>query len=231
MFRRYLMLLLLISACLSLAPTFSQTKKSPNLKGWGDVTDPDGDCKIQIKKSKLLITVPGTLHDLNPRNNKINAPFVLQEVEGDFSVQVKISGDFQPGEKSTAPNSPPFNGADLLLWQDDKNYLRLERNIWFASDSKYTCHPPLFEQCQNGEYTNHNPTTTTESFFKRSTYLCFERRGDKITAALSHDGKSWSIVKEIIAAYSTKVRVGVAAINTSAKPFTVEFAEFKLVKS
>jgi hypothetical protein len=38
-------------------------------------------------------------------------------------------------------------------------------------------------------------------------------------------------VKEIIAAYSTKVRVGVAAINTSAKPFTVEFAEFKLVKS
>jgi len=209
----------------------AQEKKAQMLKGWGDVTDPDGDCKIQIKKSKLLITVPGTLHDLNPRNNKINAPFVLQEIEGDFSAQVKVSGDFQPGEKSTAPNSPPFNGAGLLLWQDDKNYLRLERNVWFASDGKYTCHPPLFEQCQNGEYTNHNSATTTEPFFKRSTHLRFERRGDKITAALSHDGKIWSIVKEIIAPYSSKVKVGVDAINTSTKPFTVEFDELKLIKS
>jgi len=231
MVRRCLILLLFISVCLSLAPTFSQTKNSKNLNGWGDVTDPDSDCEIQIKKSKLLITVPGTLHDLNPRNNKINAPFVLQEVEGDFSVQVKVSGDFQPGEKSTAPNSPPFNGAGLLLWQDDKNYLRLERNVWFASDGKYTCHPPLFEQCQNGEYTNHNPTTTTEPFFKNATYLRFERRGDKITSALSYDGKTWSIVKEITAPYSPKVKVGVDAINTSAKPFMVEFDEFKLIKS
>jgi regulation of enolase protein 1 (concanavalin A-like superfamily) len=231
MFRRYFMLLLLINVCLSLAPIFSQTKKSSNLKGWGVVTDPDGDCKFQTKKSKLIITLPGTLHDLNPRNNKINAPLVLQEVEGNFSVQVKISGDFQPGEKSTAPNSPPFNGAGLLLWQDEKNYLRLERNLWFASDGKYTCHPPLFEQCQNGEYTNHNPATTTEPFFKHSTYLRFERRGDKVIAALSHDGKTWPIVKEIIAPYSAQVKVGVDAINTSAKPFTVEFAELKLVKS
>ncbi len=231
MFRRFPTLFLLISVCLLITPIFSQSLKSPILKGWGDVTDPDGDCTIQLKKNKLLITVPGTLHDLNPRNNKINAPLVLREVEGDFSVQVKVSGDFQPGEKSTAPNSPPFNGAGLLLWQDDKNYLRLERNVWFASDSKYTCHPPLFEQCQNGGYTNHNPATTTEPFFKRSIYLRFERRDDKITAAFSHDGKIWSTVKEITTPYSAKVKVGVDAINTSTKPFSVEFAEYKLVKS
>ena len=31
-------------------------------KGWGDVIDPDGDCKVALEAGKLTIAVPGTLH-------------------------------------------------------------------------------------------------------------------------------------------------------------------------
>ena len=219
-----------IGLCLTIAPALSQTQQATSLPGWGDVIDPDGDCLVRAEKGKLTITVPGTLHDLNPRNNNINAPLVLQEIAGDFTLEVKIVGDFQPEAKSTATNSPPFNGAGLLLWQDEQNYLRLERNVWIGEDGKLTCHPPLFEQCQNGQYTNHNPTTTTAPFYKKSLYLRFERRGEKIIAAFSHEGKTWTTVKEIVASYAAKVKVGVAAINTSEKPFNVKFEHFKLTK-
>src|SRR4051812_14129390 len=75
------------------------------VKGWGVVSDPDGDCTLKEANGKLTITVPPTLHDLNPRSGKLNAPRVTREIEGDFVVQVKVSGAFRPGEKSTAPQS------------------------------------------------------------------------------------------------------------------------------
>ncbi|MEK7728317.1 MAG: DUF1349 domain-containing protein [candidate division KSB1 bacterium] len=201
------------------------------LKGWGEVIDPDGDCVVKLDKQKLLITVPGTLHDLNPRNGKINAPLVLQNVAGDFEVQVRVSGAFQPGKETTAPKSHAFNGAGLLLWQDEKNYLRLERNVWIGDDGKLTCFPPLLEQCQDGQYAILNGASTTDPFFQgRSTWLRLARRGEKIFASLSHDGKKWMRVNEFDFALARDLRVGVAAINTSDEPFAVKFDEFKIEK-
>ncbi len=217
---------ILLTGCCLAVSAFVQIK---TLKGWGEVIDPDRDCSIKVEKKKLFITVPGTLHDLNPRNGKINAPLVLQNVTGDFTVQVKVSGEFQPGEQTTAPKSHAFNGAGLLLWQDEKNYIRLERNVWIGDDGKLTCFPPLLEQCKDGEYAILNGASTTEPFFKsRSTWLSIKRSGEKILARLSHDGKEWTNVNEFTFALNQNVRVGIAAINTSNKPFVVEFEEFKL---
>ena len=40
--------------------------------------------------------------------------------------------------------------------------------------------------------------STTKEFFKgESTYLRLERKGDKVTASYSHDGKEWTEAKEI----------------------------------
>jgi hypothetical protein len=146
-------------------------------------------------------------------------------VEGDFTAQVKVTGEFKPGEKAAAENTRPFNSAGLLLWQDEKNYIRLERNRWWVAEAgQYACYPPLIEQYKDGEYQGTNPQATPDEFFKgNSTWLRIERQGKKVTASLSHDGKEWTEAKEITVELPKKVQIGVAVVNTAANVLTVEF--------
>jgi regulation of enolase protein 1 (concanavalin A-like superfamily) len=159
----------------------------------------------------------------------MQAPRVLKMVKGDFVVQVKVTGDFKPGEKAASQHSS-FNGAGLLVWQDEKNFIRLERNRWYVpAEQKYACYPPLLEYFKNGEYQDTDPDSTLDEFFKdRSTWLRLERNGDKLIASYSHDGKEWTEAKEITVDLPAELSVGVAAINTSEEAFTVEFDEYKV---
>jgi hypothetical protein len=199
------------------------------LDDWGVLTDPDGDCAVRAEKEKLVITVPGTNHNLNPAIS-INAPRVLRSVEADFSATVKVSGDFQPGRRATIPGYP-FNGAGLLLWQDEQNFLRLERNLWWVPEvGRHACYPPLVEYYQGGRYQGTNPEGILEAFFQgRSTFLRLERIGNRVTAAYSHDGKVWTTAREIAVTFPKKVFVGVAAVNSSDQPFSVEFEDFTVM--
>ena len=59
-------------------------------------------------------------------------------------------------------------------------------------------------------------------------FLRLERVGNQVTASSSPDGKSW----QRIASHpfdTMKVRVGVAAINTSSRPLVASFAQFQLM--
>ena len=76
-----------------------------------------------------MVTIPGTVHDLSsefPGWLSMRAPRVLQEVEGDFVVQVKVSGEFAPRSEPAIPGFSAWIGTGLLLWDGDKNFLRLE---------------------------------------------------------------------------------------------------------
>jgi regulation of enolase protein 1 (concanavalin A-like superfamily) len=207
----------------------AEEKKPRVIKGWGEVIDPDGDCTIQSEKGKVTITVPEKNHNLAPLIGQ-NAPRILQEIEGDFTLEVKVSGDFKPTDRSTLEGGRSFNGAGLLLWQDDKNFLRLERNVFRIPEQNLSvCYPPLVELYSDGQYMNTNPEPQLDTFFKgRSTYLRLERRGGNVRASLSDDGKEWSLVKELRVDFPKKLKVGVAAISTSAEPFKVEFEELKI---
>src|SRR5262245_56616033 len=102
--RRHLIPMLGLSACLCLVTARADDKKPREIKGWGEATDPDGECKIEEKKGKLTIKVPGSLHDLFPgqkdEKKRFNAPRVLREVEGDFVAYVKVTADWKPGGKN-----------------------------------------------------------------------------------------------------------------------------------
>jgi len=70
---------------------------------------------------------------------------------------------------------------------------------------------------------------TLDEFFQgRSTWLRLERRGQKVTASYSHDGKDWTAAKEITVELPKKIQIGVSAVNTSTKPFKAEFEDLKL---
>jgi len=212
--------------------TVGQDKKPVTIAGWGTVTDLAGDCTVKEQDGKLAVTVPGGVHDLNASAGGMKAPRVLKEIEGDFTVEVKVTGEFKPGEIEGSFRVRPFNGAGLLVWQDAGNYVRLERNVyWVKEHSEYVCYPPLLQRFKEGEEEEDicpAPTLYDNFFRARSTWLRLERRKDELTASYSRDGKEWTVAKTIAVELSKKLRAGIAVINTSAQPFTVEFENLNL---
>jgi hypothetical protein len=45
----------------------------------------------------------------------------------------------------------------------------------------------------------------------------------------SHDGKDWEGKRETTCRLPRKLLIGVCAVNTSARPFTVAFDQFKIL--
>jgi len=213
-------------------PAFAGTHSVRAIDGWGQVVEPDGDCTIAATGGVLTVTVPGTTHDLSSYHSiykKRNAPRVMQEADGDFTVQVKVSGAFEPGKAGTIPGAHPFNGAGLLLWDNSENYVRLERNVWTMPKGEHESYLPLFEYWKDDKDLTLGTPSTKPFFTSPSTYLRITRVGNKVTAAVSNDGEEWTETRPITVQFPEKLKVGVDAINTSKRPFTVEFTEFKLV--
>ena len=97
------------------------------IAGWGLAIDPDGDCQMIGDRGTLTITVPPTLHDLNADIGKYNAPRVMWDVEGDFEVEVRVDGDFTPGNLCNRAGGIPFVGAGIVIADGADNFVRLER--------------------------------------------------------------------------------------------------------
>lgn len=203
------------------------------IAGWGRVVDPDGDCTVTDSNGTITVTVPGTTHDLSSYHSiykKRNAPRILQEVEGDFTVEVKVTGRFDPGKDATLPETDPFNGAGLLLWADDENFLRLERNVWTTPHGGHSSYQPLFQYWKDDKDLTPNVPSAKPFFKGQSTYLRITRQGNQIRAAVSNDGVDWIETNSVTVQFPQKIEVGVDAISTSKQPFTVEFTGLKLIK-
>ena len=215
----------LITFCLIINANAEEEPKNKSFSTkWTTISDLDKDCQIS---SAVVITIPNTNHDLNPRN-RLNAPRLLKKVTGDFSVQVKVTSNFKPGDQSTGVGQP-FNGAGLLIWENEKNYLRLERNA-YGNPESLMCYPPLIEYWNNGKYGGFNskPTPADEFFKGFSTWLKLERRGTQMTASYSHDGEKWTVAKKFEVDFPKEISAGIAALNTSNAEFTVAFERFEI---
>ncbi len=222
-------LLVLIAPTLGVSIRAEEKPAQTTIAGWGTVTDPDKDCEYRFTADqlKLSITVPAKVHDLSPVRG-LNSPRVLRSVSGDFTVQAKITADFKPGMISTGKGRP-FNGAGLLIWENEGNFLRIERNAYWLGPEELYCYPPLIEYWRNNEYSGVNSDPTDAMYFKgRSTWLKANRQGKNVSVSISHDGKEWEEVRTFQVDMADEVFVGVAAVNTSDAPFTVDFEELKI---
>lgn len=179
--------------------------------------------------STLRIYVPAGNYDLNPFRG-VTAPRLLTKVSGDFEIRVQVTADFQPGRETTGKGNP-FNGAGILIWQDDGNFLRIERNAWRVEESLF-CYPPLMEYWHDREYSGVNgPAAPAEFFPGRSTWLKAARRDAKVTVSLSHDGTRWIDVKTFPVKLATELHVGVAALNTSNESLVVDFKDLTITQN
>jgi regulation of enolase protein 1 (concanavalin A-like superfamily) len=217
--------LLSLSVCLALGSAFAEQAKTQNIEGWGTVVDPDGDCTVILDKVKLLIGVPTVPHDLTYRPDfaSQNSPRVLQDAEGDFTIQVRVKAFPRP-ERNTAAAGGKFSfvGSGLLFWLDNKNFIRFERSAEGNAGTLFV----WLERLQDGKSVTQKLTVVPD----KDTYLQVERKGKNLSFAFKdgEDGQNWKAVQTLGIDLPQKLKVGVHAINTTTKVFLAQLEEFKL---
>jgi regulation of enolase protein 1 (concanavalin A-like superfamily) len=213
------------------APTPPQPPPPPSppppavIERWGALSGSSGDCKFRIEGPMLTINIPDRLHLLNPEARLRNSPYMLTDVDGDFVATVKVTGQFRPG---TAPLPdfpfPPFLGAGLLLWQDENNYLRLERTSIYSPEGK-RLHQVMLEFCRDGK--------TLPGVFRDARdsdiTLKFDRRGSEVRCSYTSDnGRNWPEIKRQMASFPNQLKVGVSASNAAPVRFAPRFEAWEL---
>ena len=191
--------------------------------GWDKAVDPDGDCKVTPDKNALTIEVPAKRHDLAGAQNVMNAPRLLRDVTGDFTAQVRVGGEFRPSGPSTTPGGLPFTGAGLVVIGDDRTYLRLERA---ALDRNGTNDPYVnWEGRMNGGQWASSAKLLPDD---GAIYLRLRRQGDRFFVSFSRDGAAWTDLPLQDVSLPATVKVGVAAVTSSAGPFKPQFDDFRI---
>ena len=191
-----------------------------DLPGWGLAIYADNDCKFVADGMKSLsIEVPGTWHDLNPHVNKLNAPRVVRTVEGDFSITVKVAGNFKPGGTPQNPKSVPSNGAGIVVWNNSDNFIRLER-FAIGRKGKVGTFILFLEREAGYQGAEHN-----QGYAGGDCYLRIERKGSRIIGSTSTDGTQWKQLTPIDTLWPSQLKVGLTAANSNSEPLAVRFEE------
>lgn len=170
--------------------------------GWVWI-DPKGDSAYSLTDNPgvLRLTVYGRNHDLY---QNLNAPRMLQHVNGDFTVTTKVT--INPRRN--------YQAAGLLYWQDENNYVRLERTLVKGIDLLYKI---------QGEY------KAIEIPFSASTvFLKFELSNQTIQASYSDDSYNWSNAGTLQLLSTGNAQLGIDVVNEwQDDPISADFDYFK----
>ena len=227
MLQRPCLLSVIIVTLVTSAAVPSEYRTPPNeVPGWGRVVDPWGDCDFSLdrEKERLRIQAPGTPHVLSAEvaDLPMNAPRVVRRVRGDFTASVHVLGQFEPGRSKTT-HYEPYHGAGLIVWQDPRNYLRLERAVGFIK-GRYV--PYINYELREGGRLAMSHGITSE---RRSLFLKLGRQGGAFSAWCSYDGHRWTELGDAEATFAERVEVGVVAVNSSQKMLSAELESLSVV--
>ena len=190
---------------------------------WGDLEGTLFDCKTRIDLESLTIEIPATLHFLSPEFNSKNAPRFLRAVDGDVSVSVFVGGDFSPGSEPLEGFPLTYQGAGILFWTDENNYLRFERAERFLGD-RGKSHILLLETCHNGKTSK----AYTRDARDVDMTLKIDRKGSEFHCTYTVDGRNWIEFRRQTFAMPAAVLAGVSASNVSRQPFSPRFDKFEI---
>ena len=190
------------------------------IEGWGIAVDPFGDSQFKADGKSLTIDVLGVHKDEKAAGDEsLKTPRVLREAEGNFSVRVKVAGDFKPEGNSSFAKFVPYNGAGLLAWSDGDNFIRFERAA-MKKGGKLVTYANLEEWEGGGRgasYSGPLPPGTV--------HMRLERKGGKIIAGVSPDGAKWTTLRPIDVSWPAKAKVGIVAVNSNSEPLSARFEE------
>jgi regulation of enolase protein 1 (concanavalin A-like superfamily) len=214
-----LSLSLVLLASLSLA---DDKPKAKIINGFGEYIDLDQDCRITEDDAHVALTIPGRIHDLRPDQKVMNAPRVVQELAGDFVIQVKLPGALKLDGKALPSNPYALAGAGIVIMLDDKNCIYVERLVALRAN-KITSSSCLV-------YYKDGQLVKIESLDGKNqdTWLRIERRDKTLTASTSQELGEWTPFKALTVDLPKKVKVGIFAKNSSSKPFSADFEALKI---
>lgn len=208
---------------LSTAPALrpaNASPRSPSIADWGEVLDPDGDCRFTVANNALVIDVPAIPHGLTEGIGKGNAPRVLRELEGDFSIQVKVCGSFHPQAKVNSPGVP-FQAGGLIVWDGPDHYIRFVRS---GQERKGNIVPVIALSLREAGKMTGQPTQAPD----QDVYLRLERRGNDLSGSYSLDANQWKHLQSFHTVFPTRATVGLIALNAVQQPLTVRFEDLEL---
>ena|SRR5271157_442647 len=204
---------------------FSDNFNSRILSPKWTITDPDGGSTFSLTAHRgwLRITTtspPG--RDLIG-TNLVNAPRIVQSVNGDFTIKTKISSVMDANDE----------GAGIVVWKDSSNYLRLERmsrtigypiepQIVFIGTINGVWSMPSSQQSSPGGII-HLPSSINP------TYLKLTRSGNIFSGYYSADGIHWNHVADITLPVNGSVQIGLDIINVyHSGTFFADFDYFRI---
>ena len=207
------------------APSPAPGPKTLGFDALGGLVDPGGDCQLAKDAQGVTINVAGSnikahLHELR------SSPRALAEVEGDFDARVTLTGAIKPGFEPVKRLPICFQGAGLLLWQDESSFLRLERSA-ASNDGRHIHYHVLLEASKDG-------LPAVEPAYvdipDGPIIVRLERKGGEYVASYGSDGQNWTELKKFKAEYAPKLGVGLSASSTSRKNFAARFEGFAITK-
>jgi hypothetical protein len=190
--------------------------------GWV-LEDPGNDARYNVAERPgfLHIAVPPCApsqqcNDLFPGNN-FAAPRFVQHINGDFTVMTRL--DFDPHYQ--------YQGAGILVWQDENNFLRLERSRGDVVNNKPGVH--LDKREKSGPYTA-IPSTEVQPTNATQVELRMKRVGDHFTASWREPGGIWRLVGETdIHLSDIKVGLDLIAQHNVPEPTIVDYDYFHVL--
>ncbi|MFA8019855.1 hypothetical protein [Bremerella cremea] len=203
-----------------LIPSVALAEEVP---GWGIHVDPVGNCPVDFLEKGISITVPGGMHDMNPKLGSTHAPRIWNEVNGDFLYEVQVKDFARPKPKSGVEGAKSYIAAGILVWQDEENLFRWTRSANGDSGALFLA----CEQYEGGELVGGGAYPLED----KPIWLRVERRGDRIAVSASYDNQAWKKVLDRRIGLTKDVKVGVIGLSVTTADAKFEFADPYLLAS
>ena len=175
-------------------------------------TNKEKPAEFDTSGGVLRLKIPGGTDLFGARQN---APRLLKPIAGDFEIETKVK---------FAPKSD-YQGAGILVFNNEKNFLRFERGFGGIDGGGSGVR---FDKSVSGDYsavsgTEQNPTESGEVELK------LVRDGKEFIAFMRENIDSeWKEVGTFETDYPETVQVGIIGIST-AEEITAEFAYIRIM--
>ncbi|MEE6287399.1 ThuA domain-containing protein [Georgenia sp. MJ173] len=180
-----------------------------------DVVRPDAD-HLRVRDGKLELDA--TTGDIYGTDNGTPSNFVLQQLEGDWTVETLVDGSALTRQ---------YEQGGLIAYVDDDNYVKLDISARNNPGSTLQLGLEMLGEVDGSVTTPSDPTTVQQAVW----HLRLEKSGDTFTGSYSADGTEWTTFGTVTnAAVAASGKVGLFALGTASEDNqTVTFDHFRVV--
>ena len=162
-----------------------------------------------IEKNAIQLSAEGKTNLYNNSNGSpkvTNAPMILFEPDGDFTLSAKVSGKLKA----------IYDVAALVVYQDENTWAK------FCYENSVKKQPTIVSVVTRTYSDDCNSILTGDY-----AYIAIIKKGNQYTFNYSIDRKEWDMIRSFNLETTGKIKVGFAAHGSRGDGFTGVFSEIK----